>query len=157
MKVKSDENQNIVKKNISPETLKKIQNCIIMAIGIMIYFVILNLAYTNMKLDRLLGDIEVFAGAFLVVGIYFLEKSYKDDKGSLAILAIEFFVLSIHSLTIMHVIKMLEYDFRLYLLTSSYIFAIYYILKSIVFYTKDRREYAKKKLKKDIVKVKSLK
>lgn len=128
---------------ISQETLKKIYNCIIMAIGVMVYFLVLNLAYNAMKLDRLLGDIEVFSGVFLVVGIYLLERAYKKDSGVLAISAIEFLVLSIHSLTIMHVITMLQYDFKLYLIASSYVFAIYYILKSIIIYTRGRMEYAK--------------
>ena len=128
-------------KDVSQETLKKIYTSIVVAIGIMIYFIVLNLAYNTMKSDRLIGDIEVFSGAFLVIGIYLLEKAYKKDSGTLAISAIEAFVLSIHSLTIMHVITMLNFDFRLYLLTSSYLFAIYYILKSIFIYTKGRRDY----------------
>lgn len=130
-------------KDVSQETLKKIYTCVIVAIGIMAYFIVLNLAYNTMKLERLVGDIEVFSGAFLVVGIYLLEKAYKEDSGTLAVSAIESFVLSIHSLTIMHVITILEFDFRLYLLTSSYVFAIYYIMKSIFIYTKGRRDYAK--------------
>ena len=130
-------------KDVSQETLKKIFTCVIIAICIMAYFVVLNLAYNTMKLERLVGDIEVFSGAFLVIGIYLLEKAYKEDSGTLAVSAIESFVLSIHSLTIMHVITMLEFDFRLYLLTSSYVFAIYYIMKSIFIYTKGRRDYAK--------------
>ena len=44
----------------------------------MIYFIVLNLAYNTMKSDRLIGDIEVFSGAFLVIGIYLLEKAYKN-------------------------------------------------------------------------------
>lgn len=130
-------------KDISQETLKKIYNCIIMAIGIMIYFIVLNLAHNTMKMERLVGDIEVFSGTFLVIGIYLLEKAYKKDSGALAISAIEFLVLSIHSLTIMHVITMLKYDFKVYLITSSFVFASYFILKSIIIYTKGRMEYAK--------------
>ena len=59
----------------------------------------------------------------------------------MAITSVELLVMSLHSLSIMHVIKLYQYDFRLYLLTSSYIFSIYYILKSIIIYTKERREY----------------
>lgn len=113
------------------------------AVGIMGYFIILNIAYTKMNLDRLINDIEVFSGIFLVLGLVFLERAYKKDDGKIAISGIELLCLSMHSLSINHVITFYKYDFRLYLLTSSYIFAIYYVLKSIVIYTKEKRKYLK--------------
>lgn len=130
-----------IPKEISQEILKKMFRNLLKAIGIMAYFIVLNLAYSNMKQERLVNDIEVFAGAFLVVGIIFLEKAYKRDDGNIAITGIEFLVLSLHSLSIMHVITLFQYDFRFYLLTSSYIVSIYYVLKSIILYTKGRKEY----------------
>lgn len=136
-------NKKKIPKEISQEILKKIVNNILRAIGIMFYFLILNLAQSAMKQERLVGDIEVFAGAFLVVGIYFLERAYKKDRGSIAITGIEFLVLSLHSLSIMHVIARFNYDFRFYLLTSSYVFSIYYVLKAILLYTKEKRAYLK--------------
>ncbi len=113
------------------------------AVGIMGYFIILNIAYTRMNLDRLINDIEVFSGIFLVLGLVFLERAYKKDDGKIAISGIELLCLSMHSLSINHVITFYKYDFRLYLLTSSYVFAIYYVLKSIVIYTKEKRKYLK--------------
>ena len=53
-------------------------------------------------------------------------------------------MISFHSLSITHVISMFNYDFRFYLLTSSYIFAIYYVLKGIVIYVYEKRKYLKK-------------
>ncbi len=130
-----------IPKEVSQQILKKIVRNLLKAIGIMFYFIVLNLAYLNMKQERLVGDIKVFAGAFLVIGMLFLEKSYKKDDGSLAITGIEFLFLSLHSLSIMHVITLFKYDFRFYLLTSSYLFSIYYVLKAIILYTKERKEY----------------
>lgn len=132
-----------IPKEISQEILKKMFGNLLRAIGIMLYFIILNLAYSNMKQERLIGDIEVFAGAFLIGGIVLLEMAYKRDNGSIAISGIECLFLSLHSLSIMHVITLFKYDFRFYLLTSSYIFSIYYVLKAIALYTKGRREYLK--------------
>lgn len=128
-------------KEISQEIMKKIVHNLFKTIAIMAYFIILNLAYTNMAQERLIGDIKVFATVFMGVGIYILEKSYKKDSGQIAITAIEVLCLSIHSLSIMHIITFYKYDFRLYLLTSSYIIGIYYVLKSIIIYTKARKEY----------------
>ena len=133
--------KNNIPKEISQEILKKIFYNLLRAIGVMLYFVILNLAYVNIKQEKLVGDIKVFSGAFLVAGIYMLEKAYKSDSGEKAITAIELLVLALHSLSIMHIITFYKYDFRFYLLTSSYVFSIYYVFKSIVMYTKGRKEY----------------
>lgn len=130
-----------ISKEASQEILKKIFANVLKAIGIMLYFVILNLAFVNMKQERLIEDIKVFSGAFLVIGLLALEKAYNKDRGDIAISSIELLVMSLHSLSIMHVIKLYQYDFRLYLLTSSYVFSIYYILKSIVIYTRERKAY----------------
>ncbi|MCI8383792.1 MAG: hypothetical protein HFJ33_02850 [Clostridia bacterium] len=128
-------------KEISQEILKKIFRNLLRAVGIMFYFMILNLAYFTMQQERLLGDIEVFAGAFLVVGIVLLERAYKKDEGSIAVTGMECLFLSLHSLSIMHVITLFKYDFQFYLLTSSYVFSIYYVFKAIILYTKGRKDY----------------
>ena len=113
------------------------------AIGIMIYFIVLNFAYTRMNVERLMNDIEVFSGIFLVIGLVMLERAYKQDGGKMALSGIELLCLSMHSLSINHVIAFYQYDFRFYLLTSSYVFAIYYVLKSIIIYTREKRQYLK--------------
>lgn len=113
------------------------------ALCIIIYFIILFFAYTRMNLDRLAQDIQVFSGAFLVLGILALEKAYKKDSGEVAITGIELLALSIHSLSIMHMITLLKYDFKSYMLISSGIVVIYYVLKVIIIYTKDKKEYLK--------------
>lgn len=130
-----------IPKEISQEILKKIFGNLVRAVGIMSYFILLNLAHSTMQQKRLVGDIEVFAGAFLIVGIIFLEKAYHRDNTSMGITGIEFLFLSLHSLSIMHVITLFKYDFRIYLLTSSYVFSIYYVLKAIILYTKGRKDY----------------
>lgn len=123
--------------------MKTIFKNLVRAILVMLYFITLNFAYTRMNLERLIGDIEVFSGVFLVLGLLALEKSYKEEKGSTAITAIELMALSMHSLSIMHVITMMKYDFRTYLLTSSYIIATYYVFKAIVIYTMQKRKELK--------------
>ena len=140
---KSDKKNKKIPKEISQQILKKMFRSLLKAVCLTLYFIILNLAYTAMRQERLLNDIKVFSGVFLVAGIYFLEKAYKEDSGIDALSGIEFFVISLHSLSIMHIITLFKYDFRLYLLTSSYIFSIYFVLKAIILYTKGRREYLK--------------
>lgn len=123
--------------------MKKIEKNLSRALCIIIYFMILFFAYTRMNLDRLAQDIQVFSGAFLVLGILALEKAYKKDSGEVAITGIELLALSMHSLSIMHMITLLKYDFKSYMLISSGIVVIYYVLKVIIIYTKDKKEYLK--------------
>lgn len=113
------------------------------AIGLICYFIVLSFAYTRMNVDRLTNDIKVFAGVFLLAGLIMLERAYKKDDGKIAISGIELLFIAMHSLSINHVINFYKYDFKTYLLTSSYIFAIYYVLKSIISYTKEKRAYLK--------------
>ena len=139
--IKKEDKRDKIPREISQEILKKMFKNLLRAIGIMFYFMILNIAYFSMKQERLIGDIEVFSGAFLVMGIYLLEKAYQKDDQSIAITAVESLLLSLHSLSIMHVITLFQYDFQFYLLTSSYVIAIYYVLKATFLYTKGRKEY----------------
>ena len=132
-----------IPKEISNEITKKVYYTVLKAIGIILYFMILNLAYNSIKQERLMEDLKIFAGAYLVIGIVMMERAYKKDSFKTAISSIELIFLSFHTLSIMHIITFFKYDFRFYLLTSSYIISIYYILKSVVIYTKERKEYLK--------------
>ena len=124
--------------------MKKIGKNLLIALGIVIYFLTLIFAYTRMNIDRLSTDIQVFSGTFLVLGILALEKAYKKDSGKIAIAGIELLILSFYSLSIMHVVTLFKYDFRWYLSISSVIVTIYYLLKAIIIYTKDKKEDLKK-------------
>ncbi len=142
--IKKEKKNKKIYKEISQQILKEMFRSLLNAVVITLYFFILNLAYSAMKEERLVNDIKIFSGVFLVLGIYFLEKAYKKDSGIDALSGIEFSILSLHSLSIMHIITLFKYDFRLYLLASSYIFSSYFVLKAIILYTKGRREYLRK-------------
>ncbi len=130
-----------IPKEVSQEILKKIFTNVLKAIGIIVYFIVLNISYIKFQQELLTKEIEIFSGIFLLGGIIALEFAYKKDSGTIAITAIELLCLSLHTLTITHIVTVLKYDFRVYLLTSSYLIAIYYILKSIVIYTKEKQKY----------------
>lgn len=136
-----EETKKIKGKKVSDEAYREVYAQILWAIGIIIYFFFLNLEYIKIDIERLSIGIKVFATVFLVVGLVILERSYKNDSGKQAIVAIELFILSFHSLTIMHFVTKFHFDFQFYVLTSSYILASYYILKAIIIYTKAKKEY----------------
>ncbi len=139
--IKKEEKDKKLPKGISQSILKNILKNLGAAIFIMIYFITLNILYMNLQENILLETVKICSTALLIAGIIIIEIAYKKDNGTLAITGIEVLVLSMHSLFINHVTKVLNYDFRLYLLTSSYVFAIYYVLKTIIIYTKSRKKY----------------
>lgn len=123
--------------------MKVIFKNILKALGVICYFAILVYATTRMDIGRLSEDIKIFAGAFLVIGILILEKAYKEDSGKVAITAIEFLVLSIHSLSITHMVNLFKCEFKKYLFISGAVILIYYIIKGIILYTKENQQYLK--------------
>lgn len=142
-KLEEERKSKKIPKEISQEILKKIFINLIIAIAIMGYFAILNYSYDKINQDNLVNIIEICSGVLLLISLILLEVSYKKDSGTLAITAIEFLVLTFHSLLIIHIITRYEYQFQFYILTSSYTIATYYVLKSIILYTKGRKEYLK--------------
>ena len=128
-------------KQIPQETLKDIFRNIIIAIGVIIYFAILNFTYFKIEQENILNIIEICSGVLLFVALILLEIAYKKDSGKFTISAIEFLVLAFHSLSIKYVITRYDYQLQFYLLTSSYVISIYFILKAIIIYTKGRKKY----------------
>ena len=133
-----------IPKEISQEILKKIFINLILAIAVMGYFAILNYLYDRINQENLVSIIEISSGILLLVFLILCEVSYKKESGALAISTIEFMILTFHSLLIIHIITRYQYQFQFYILTSSYVVAIYYVLKSIILYTKEKRKYLKR-------------
>lgn len=123
------------------ELYKKLFKNIMIAIVISIYFIFLNLGSVNIENDIFLTDIKVFSMIILGISIIIFEKAYRKDSGELTINAIETLVLASYTLSIIYVTNLFKFDFRYYILTSSYIFSIYYVFKDIIIYTRENRKY----------------
>ena len=129
-------------KEINEKHMKKIYLNVLKAIIVMLYFFVLNVAYSNVSAGYLEKGIEICTMIFLFVAIIIFEVAYKKDNDDLAIQGIEILVLATYTLTCQHITKKFKFDFKNYTLVASYIFAIYFILKCIVIYTKGRKEMA---------------
>ena len=129
-------------KEINEKHMKKIYLNMLKAIIIMLYFFVLNVAYSNVSAGYLEKGIEICTMIFLFVAIFIFEVAYKKDDDDLAIQGIEILVLATYTLTCQHITKKFKFDFKNYTLVASYIFAIYFILKCIFVYTKGRKEMA---------------
>lgn len=127
-------------KEVNEKYLNKIYLNILKAIIVITYFLIINLAYENISVEYMEVVIKIFSMTFLSICIYIFERAYKKDDGDLVIQGIEILVLSAYTLTTIHVTNKFNFGFKNYSLVSSYIYAIYFILKSIIIYTKGRKE-----------------
>ena len=116
---------------------------ILIAVIIMIYFIIINSMYYKLENSVLLSILKVLSIIILFFGIIVLEIAYRKEKGKLGISAFEIIVLAGHTLSITHIVQLKKFEFANYILVSSYIFSIYFLFKSIVIFTKEKREYLK--------------
>ena len=129
-------------KEVNEKYMKKIYLNILKAILIVFYFFVLNLACENISVEHLERGIQLCTMVFLFIAIVIFEIAYRKDDDDLAIQGIEVLVLSAYTLTSQHITKKYNFNFKNYSLVASYIFAIYFIVKCIVIYTKGRKEMA---------------
>ena len=132
----------IEKKEVDEKFLKKIYLNVLKAIIVVVYFLVMNLACENMETQYFERGVQLCTMIFLFISIFIFELAYRKDEDDLAIQGIEILILSAFILTSKHISKKFNFDFKNYSLVASYIFAIYFVLKGIVVYTKGRREMA---------------
>ena len=114
---------------------------IVIAVIIMIYFISINFAYYKVEENNLLILLKVFSMIILSIAIALIEIAYRKDNGNIAINSVEAIVLAGYTLSITHVVNSQKINFANYILISSYMFSIYYLLKAIIVYTKERKEF----------------
>ena len=129
-------------KEVSEKYMKKIYLNVLKAIIIVLYFFVLNVACENVNPQYIEKGIELCTMILLFISIFIFEWAYRKDNDDLAIQGIEILILSAYTLTSQHITKKFDFPLKNYLLVASYIFAIYFILKCIVVYTKGRKEMA---------------
>ena len=145
MKQKSKEKKSEnISKEFSNELTMKIFRNILLAILVILYLIVLGFANERMQQERFIGDIKVFAGTFLILGILFFEQAYKRESGYRAITGIEMTVLSAYTLSAMHIISKFEYDFATYVKNTMYVIAVYYIIKCLIIYTNEKKKSVEK-------------
>lgn len=127
---------------VNEKYMKEIYLNILKAIIIVLYFLILNLSYENVRNEYLDIGIKALTMIFLFISIYIFEIAYKKDDGKLAIQGIEVLILATYTLTTEHIINKFKFNFKSYSLVASYLLATYFILKCIIIYTKGKKEVA---------------
>lgn len=123
---------------------KKIFQNIVIAIGIVVYFIFINLGFNNIEESTYLTDLKVFGAVAIGITIILFEKAYKKDSGELTIYGIEMLIIAICTLLTNYIYKF-HYSKYMYIITSiAMLFAVYYVGKSIVIYVKMKNKALKK-------------
>ena len=139
-KINKEENKRI-SKLVDKKTSKKVFINLIIAVLVMTYFCSISVVYDNVHELGIVGVIKIATMVFLGIAIILLEIAYKKESKVLLIHTFEALFLAVHSLTIVYIVRVCNLSFKNYILVSSYIFSIYYVLKSIIINTKARKEY----------------
>lgn len=117
--------------------------CIIYSIIIALYFISMN--FINMLSSSETYELytKISYTVFIILAILIFEVAYKKDNGITAIYGIEFMVLAVHILLIETITTAFKFDKAQYIVTTSYIWPIYYCLKAIIIQTNKNREKLK--------------
>lgn len=133
--------KNKIPNDVNKKIIKNIFINLIIAIIVMLYLMGINEVSLNVEQETLENIMKVSTLTLLGMGLILIEIAYKKESRKYFIHSVEALVIAAHSLSIMHVIKVFDFNFEVYILTSSYIFSIYYVLKTILIYTKGQRDY----------------
>jgi len=133
------------KKVVPKEQVEKINKLlfrnIVIAVCVIIYFTFLNLGHMNIKGDIYVTDLKVFSMCTLLIAIALIENAYKKDSGEIALYGVEMIVLSLLTVSLIYVNLMLSTRYTYIVSAISYIFGIYYLVKSIIIYIRKRKQY----------------
>ena len=135
----SKEEKNILKK-INNLVTGCILNNLVYASMITIYFMFVNIFAINTQTEMFTQYIKITSFIFLILSIMIFEVAYKEDNDETVLNGIEFLAVSIFSLLIQYIPKVLKIDANTYMFAGTYIFLIYYAIKNIIIYTKEKKE-----------------
>ena len=111
--------------------------CLIYAILVELYFVILDKANRTVAVTTFSGYLKIAYMVFTFIAIIIFEIAYKKQKKNFAVSGIEFTFLALHTLLLTRNTNQIN------IINTSYIWIIYYSLKAIIIYTNENRRRLK--------------
>lgn len=133
---------------ISEEKKNKINKTIFHNIAIanivMLYFIFLILGYQTILPEKIMIDLQVFSIITIGIAIIIFEKAYKKDSSEYAIHGIETLFLAIVTLISIYIFSKYQNKFTNIMIIICYLFAIYYVAKSIIIYLKMKSKALKR-------------
>ncbi len=116
---------------------KKVLINLIILIAIVLYFYLMNYLTEKILFAKIISI------GILFISIIIFEISYNKDKGTIAIYGIEVLILSISTLISFNIIQRFNITFQKYAIFLCIAYLIYYVLKILIIYTNEKRNYLK--------------
>lgn len=121
--------------------VKKIEINIIMLIIVLLYYIAIIILPSKISEPQMEITLKSIAAVIMIVSIIIFEIAYKKDKGTIAIIGIETLIIAIHTLLIIHIVNIANIDFDIYIKTSIFLFSMYFLIKSMILYTIEKKQY----------------
>ena len=141
---KEIQKQKSISKDEQKDMNKKVFKNIIFGVAVVLYFLSINLGFYNIKEITYLADLQVFSALTIICTIIIFEKAYKKDSDEMAVSGIEMLAVSICSLLTLFLYKEVQTKFTYIVNLVSMLFAVYFVGKSIVIYTKMKNKALRK-------------
>lgn len=110
---------------------------------ISIYLIFFNIQVLTLPENILINYINIASMIFLTISIIIMESSYKKEDDHLIMFSLEYLGISIAVLFSKYIPKLLNCDIKNYIIISSIIIFIYYILKLVIKYTIEKQNELK--------------
>ena len=123
---------------------------ICLAVAMMLYLNFVVLGFVNIENPVFVTDLKVFSIALLVIAVGVFEYAYKKDSGRHALHGIEILMLAFSTMALIYVNLMWTGKFVYIVALITFLFAIYYVAKSIIVYKKMKKQYFINEMKKVI-------
>ena len=120
---------------------QKVFENIVIADVFMLFLYFISLGSLNIESVTFTTDLKVFSIGILLFAIILFEISFKKENGNLAIHGIECLVLAIFTLFSISMYTLYLNNFHLVVASFSFLFAIYFVGKSIYLYWKMKKAY----------------
>ena len=122
---------------------KKIFENTVIANVIILFLYLIGIGSINIDARTFITDLRVFSIGLIIFTILLFEISYRKENTNLCIHGIEVFVLSLLTLFSIYAYVIYNNKFQILVAIVSYIFALYYVIKSTIIYLKMRKNYYK--------------
>lgn len=123
------------------EVLKKVGLNILIAAIIAIYFAFVIMGFKNIERTVYIKDLKVFSLVIIAFAVILFEQAYNKDSGKIAIFGIETLVIAITTLISLYIAILYDSKFIIYNGIVCGVAVIYYIIKSIAIFIRERRNW----------------
>lgn len=132
-----------ISKHKKTQIINEIFKNLLVSSGIILYFILLILAFINIEKQFVIIAYRALSIATLALAIILFEKAYKKDSGNIAMHGIEVLAIAIITLFLPYIFFKSTYSDRIYVIMIGVYISLYYLVKSIFVYKYEKKKFLK--------------